>query len=53
MTWISTVLAIILNNLKPVLVDIRSNSPLMDLKILKKNQIQKQSHSSSASCMVV
>ncbi|MAJ86037.1 MAG: hypothetical protein CL687_03620 [Candidatus Pelagibacter sp.] len=41
MTWISTVLAVILNNLKPVLVDINNNNPLMDLKILKKKVTKK------------
>jgi len=36
MTWISTVLAIILNNLKPVLVDINDNDPLININQIKK-----------------
>ena len=36
MTWISTVLSIINNNLKPVLVDIDKNDALISLKETKK-----------------
>ena len=36
MTWISTVLSIINNNLKPVLVDVDKNDALISLKDTKK-----------------
>ena len=42
MTWISTVLAIILNNLKPVLVDINDNDPLININQIKKKNSKKR-----------
>ena len=36
MTWISTLLAVIQNNLKPILVDIDKNNPLISIKNIKK-----------------
>ena len=36
MTWISTVLAIVNNNLKPILVDVDKNNSLISLKEIKK-----------------
>ena len=36
MTWISTLLAVIHNNLKPILVDIDKNNPLISIKNIKK-----------------
>ena len=42
MTWISTVLSIINNNLKPVLVDVDKNDALISLKETKKKLIKKQ-----------
>ena len=38
MTWISTVLSIINNNLKPVLVDVDRNNSLISLNEIKKNK---------------
>ena len=50
MTWISTVLAIILNNLKPVLVDINDNDPLINInQIKKKNKFKNKSYFTSTS----
>ena len=37
MTWISTVLAIINNNLKPILVDVNKDDSLISLNEIKKN----------------
>ena len=36
MTWISTLLAVIHNNLKPVLVDIGKTNPLISIENIKK-----------------
>ncbi len=36
MTWISTILSVINNNLKPVLVDIEKGTPLISIKNIKK-----------------
>jgi len=41
MTWISTISAIILNNLKPVLVDININDPLISHSEIKKKITKK------------
>ena len=41
MTWISTISAVILNNLKPVLVDININDPLISLSKIKKKITKK------------
>ena len=46
MTWISTVLSIINNNLKPVLVDVDKNDALISLKDTKKIN-KKQSYITS------